>query len=100
MQIPKKDKDTLAYMNELMQILEQNKKAMPQVSKEEAQSELETFALQVFSFADNEDRAGHHSMQIVKAFFDAVLFFEVCSQFGELAGDLQEKQKYAAWKAA
>lgn len=32
-------------------------------------------------------------------FYEASIFFEILLQFGELPPDIQEKQKYASWKA-
>ncbi|XP_028754218.1 protein HOMOLOG OF MAMMALIAN LYST-INTERACTING PROTEIN 5 isoform X2 [Neltuma alba] len=35
-----------------------------------------------------------------KTFYAASIFFEILNQFGALQPDLEQKQKYAAWKAA
>ncbi|CAI5468033.1 unnamed protein product, partial [Closterium sp. Yama58-4] len=35
-----------------------------------------------------------------KTFYAAGIFFEVCRQFGELAPEVEQKQRYAVWKAA
>lgn len=37
---------------------------------------------------------------VVKSFYTAQVLFDVLSQFGELSEELQQKQKYAKWKAA
>ena len=54
MEIPKKDKDTKEFLSGLMQVLETSKKTLPNQSKDEAQSEVEAFALQIFNYADTE----------------------------------------------
>ncbi|PIA38215.1 hypothetical protein AQUCO_02800111v1 [Aquilegia coerulea] len=35
-----------------------------------------------------------------KTFYAASIFFEILNQFGEIQPDLEQKQKYAVWKAA
>ena len=61
---------------------------------------MEAFALQVFAAADNEDRSGHATQQTAHQFYAAYVFMDVCRQWGELASDLEQKIKYAMWKAA
>ncbi|XP_059666456.1 protein HOMOLOG OF MAMMALIAN LYST-INTERACTING PROTEIN 5 [Cornus florida] len=61
---------------------------------------LEGFALNVFTKADKQDRAGRADLNTAKTFYAASIFFEILNQFGELHPDLEQKQKYAAWKAA
>ncbi|KAH9620320.1 hypothetical protein KSS87_021717 [Heliosperma pusillum] len=61
---------------------------------------LEGFALNVFAKADKQDRAGRADLNTAKTFYAASIFFEILNQFGELAPDLEQKQKYAVWKAA
>ncbi|KDO62136.1 hypothetical protein CISIN_1g013480mg [Citrus sinensis] len=61
---------------------------------------LEGFALNVFAKADKQDRAGRADLNTAKTFYAASIFFEILNQFGALQPDLEEKQKYAAWKAA
>ncbi|KAK8643997.1 hypothetical protein V6N13_013274 [Hibiscus sabdariffa] len=61
---------------------------------------LEGFALNVFSKADKQDRAGRADLNTAKTFYAASIFFEIINQFGPLQPDLEQKQKYAVWKAA
>ncbi|XP_055823849.1 protein HOMOLOG OF MAMMALIAN LYST-INTERACTING PROTEIN 5 [Solanum dulcamara] len=61
---------------------------------------VEGFALNVFAKADKQDRAGRADLNTAKTFYAASIFFEILNQFGELQPDLEQKQKYAAWKAA
>ncbi|GLT72845.1 hypothetical protein SLA2020_447440 [Shorea laevis] len=49
---------------------------------------------------DKQDRAGRSDLNTAKTFYAASIFFEIVNQFGVLQPDLEEKQKYAAWKAA
>lgn len=61
---------------------------------------LEGFASSVFAKADKQDRAGRADINTAKTFYAASIFFEILNQFGELQPDLEQKQKYAIWKAA
>ena len=72
---------------------------MEGLSKEDARSLVESFALQVFAAADNEDRTGNATQQTAHQFYSAYVFMDVCRQWGELASDLEQKIKYAMWKA-
>ncbi|KAL3821080.1 hypothetical protein ACJIZ3_006985 [Penstemon smallii] len=44
---------------------------------------------------DSSERAN-----TAKTFYAASIFFEILNQFGEPQPDLEQKQKYAVWKAA
>ncbi|CAE5976000.1 unnamed protein product [Arabidopsis arenosa] len=61
---------------------------------------VEGFALSVFAKADKQDRAGRADLGTAKTFYAAAIFFETLSQFGPVPPDIEQKQKYAAWKAA
>ncbi|KAK9673843.1 hypothetical protein RND81_12G193300 [Saponaria officinalis] len=61
---------------------------------------VEGFALNVFAKADKQDRAGRADLNTAKTFYAASIFFEILHQFGELAPGIEQKQKYALWKAA
>ncbi|KAF3771488.1 Protein-like OF MAMMALIAN LYST-INTERACTING PROTEIN 5 [Nymphaea thermarum] len=61
---------------------------------------VEGFALNVFGKADKQDRAGRADLNTAKTFYAASLFFEILGQFGDLQPDIEQKMKYAAWKAA
>ncbi|KAF7731244.1 hypothetical protein EC973_000660 [Apophysomyces ossiformis] len=101
------NKDTKTYLGQLLDSLEQRKVAL---AGNEAITDdiagyayVENFALKVFLNADNEDRAGNASKKTAKNFLAASTFLELLKTFGELdpeAGvEVEEKIKYAKWKA-
>ncbi|XP_057978082.1 protein HOMOLOG OF MAMMALIAN LYST-INTERACTING PROTEIN 5 [Malania oleifera] len=91
-------KTTNALLISLMNQLEKDKKSL-KLGPEDS-LHLEGFALNVFAKADKQDRAGRADLSTAKTFYAASIFFEILSQFGELQPDLEQKQKYAVWKAA
>ncbi|XP_020223085.1 protein HOMOLOG OF MAMMALIAN LYST-INTERACTING PROTEIN 5 [Cajanus cajan] len=91
-------KTTNALLISLMKQLEKDKKSI-QLGPED-NLYLEGFALNVFAKADKQDRAGRADLNTAKTFYAASIFFEILNQFGPVAPDLEQKQKYAAWKAA
>ena len=95
----RKTKEDEAVASELISWCEKHKAAVASLSKDEARARMEQFALAVFDSADAEDRAGPITARTAAAFFAAVVFMDACNQFGELALDVQQKLKYAAWKA-
>merc|ERR1740129_553197 len=62
---------------------------------------VEQFALQVFGQVDSSDRAGLTDAGTAAQFYAASIFLDVCAQFyeGELPPDLQEKSRYAKFRA-
>ncbi|XP_004491432.1 protein HOMOLOG OF MAMMALIAN LYST-INTERACTING PROTEIN 5 [Cicer arietinum] len=91
-------KTTNALLVSLMKQLEKDKKSV-QLGLED-NLYLEGFALNVFGKADKQDRAGRADLNTAKTFYAATIFFEILNQFGPVQPDLEQKQKYAAWKAA
>ncbi|KAL3508437.1 hypothetical protein ACH5RR_027838 [Cinchona calisaya] len=91
-------KNTNSLLISLMNQLEKDKKSL-QLGPDD-HLHIEGFALNVFSRADKQDRAGRADLNTAKTFYAASIFFEIINQFGELQPDLEQKQKYAAWKAA
>ncbi|GAB4849696.1 hypothetical protein Ancab_004490 [Ancistrocladus abbreviatus] len=91
-------KTTNSLFVSLMNQLEKDKKSLKLGPDDHLH--LEGFALNVFAKADKQDRAGRADLNTAKTFYAASIFFEILNQFGELAPDLEQKQKYAAWKAA
>lgn len=91
-------KTTSSLLVSLMKQLEKDKKSL-KLSPDD-HLHLEGFALNVFAKADKQDRAGRADINTAKTFYAASIFFEILNQFGDLAPDLEQKQKYAAWKAA
>ncbi|KAL6538453.1 Lipoyl synthase, mitochondrial [Orobanche gracilis] len=100
MRIPQKErtKTTNALLVSLMSQLEKDKKSLNLGPDDHLH--VEGFALSVFTKADKQDRAGRADMNTAKTFYAASIFFEILSQFGEVQPDLEQKQKYAVWKAA
>ncbi|KAH1062743.1 hypothetical protein GYH30_005613 [Glycine max] len=91
-------KTTNALLVSLMKQLEKDKKSI-QLGPED-NLYLEGFALNVFGKADKQDRAGRADLTTAKTFYAASIFFEILNQFGAVQPDLEQKQKYAVWKAA
>lgn len=91
-------KTTNSILKSLINQLEKDKKSL-KLSPDD-HLHLEGFALNVFAKADKQDRAGRADLNTAKTFYAASIFFEILNQFGELAPDLEQKQKYAVWKAA
>lgn len=78
-----------------------------------AQAHIENLALKLFTYADNEDRAKHHTKyfefnsfstsqtktyifrNVVKAFYTAGMLLDVCAVFGELNEEVAQQKKYA-----
>ncbi|CAN4102668.1 unnamed protein product [Withania somnifera] len=91
-------KTTNSLLVSLINQLEKDKKSL-QLGPDD-HLHVEGFALNVFVKADKQDRAGRADLNTAKTFYAASIFFEILNQFGELQPDLEQKQKYAAWKAA
>ncbi|GMI63782.1 extensin-like, homolog of mammalian LYST-INTERACTING PROTEIN5 [Hibiscus trionum] len=91
-------KTTNSLLVSLMNQLEKDKKTVKLGPEDNLH--LEGFALNVFSKADKQDRAGRADLNTAKTFYAASIFFEIINQFGPLQPDLEQKQKYAVWKAA
>ncbi|XP_023553360.1 protein HOMOLOG OF MAMMALIAN LYST-INTERACTING PROTEIN 5-like [Cucurbita pepo subsp. pepo] len=91
-------KTTNALLVSLMNQLEKDKKSLSLGPDDSLH--LEGFALSVFAKADKQDHAGRADLNTAKTFYAASIFFEIISQFGPLQPDLEQKRKYAVWKAA
>ncbi|CAK9321801.1 unnamed protein product [Citrullus colocynthis] len=91
-------KTTNALLVSLMNQLEKDKKSLNLGPDDSLH--LEGFALNVFAKADKQDHAGRADLNTAKTFYAASIFFEIISQFGPLQPDLEQKRKYAVWKAA
>ncbi|KAH6835639.1 hydroxyproline-rich glycoprotein family protein [Perilla frutescens var. hirtella] len=100
LKIPQKErtKTTNALLVSLMKQLEKDKKSLTLGPDDHLH--VEGFALNVFSKADKQDRAGRADLNTAKTFYAASIFFDTLNQFSEVQPDLEQKQKYAAWKAA
>ncbi|KAJ4826014.1 hypothetical protein Tsubulata_023004 [Turnera subulata] len=91
-------KTTNALLVSLMNQLEKDKKSVKLGPEDNLH--VEGFALSVFGKADKQDRAGRADLNTAKTFYAASIFFEILNQFGALQPDIEQKQKYAVWKAA
>lgn len=100
MKLKGSDPNATAFVKQMLVDLENSKKTLPAMSREEAHQHVEAFALRVFAHADNEDRSGKASKKTVLSFVAAYIFLEITSQFDDLMPDIEEKIKYAKWKAA
>ncbi|GJP34656.1 hypothetical protein CLOM_g19071 [Closterium sp. NIES-68] len=100
LKVPGKErsKEVNALLVSIMGRLEKDKAAL-QLSPDDG-LHVEGFAQRVFSKADKQDRAGRADMATAKTFYAAGIFLEVCKQFGDLAPEVEQKQRYAVWKAA
>ena len=94
------DKIGESYILKLLDTLEESKKALGDQVGSDGEMKMVAFAHEIFSKADDEDRAGNASKNTARTFFAAVQFFDVLRQFGELTPDVVEKEKYAKVKAA
>ncbi|XP_071730247.1 protein HOMOLOG OF MAMMALIAN LYST-INTERACTING PROTEIN 5-like [Rutidosis leptorrhynchoides] len=91
-------KTTNSLLVSLMKQLEKDKKSL-QLGPDD-HLHVEGFASNVFAKADKQDRAGRADLNTAKTFYAASIFFEILNQFSDVQADLEQKQKYAAWKAA
>ncbi|KAK4491752.1 hypothetical protein RD792_002527 [Penstemon davidsonii] len=110
-------KTTNALLVSLMNQLEKDKNSLKLGPDDHLH--VEGFALNVFAKADKQDRAGRADLfenfldlfsysylvifflwNAAKTFYAASIFFEILNQFGEVQLDLEQKHKYAVWKAA
>ncbi|XP_013421856.1 vacuolar protein sorting-associated protein VTA1 homolog [Lingula anatina] len=103
MQLDRTSPECKDFLFKLMDLLEQTKQTLEDnealTNEVVGQAHLENYALKVFLFADNEDRAGRFSKNVVKSFYTAGMLFDVLSVFGELSEDIENNQRYAKWKA-
>ncbi|XP_068199209.1 vacuolar protein sorting-associated protein VTA1 homolog isoform X2 [Antennarius striatus] len=60
---------------------------------------IENYALKMFLYADNEDRAGRFHKNMIKSFYTASLLLDVLSVFGDISEENLQHRKYARWKA-
>lgn len=101
--VHKGDPVAKAYLNELMDKLQQMKRTLKEEeamsSDVVAQVHIEDVALRLFKHADEQDRAARFDRNMIKAFFTSSHIFTTLKQFGELSDEVESKMKYAKWKA-
>ncbi|OWF45848.1 vacuolar protein sorting-associated protein VTA1 homolog [Mizuhopecten yessoensis] len=103
MEIDRQSPDCRSFLVALMEYMETMKTSMQDeaiTNEVVGQAHVEDYALKVFLFADNEDRAGRFNKNVVKSFYSSGMLFDVLSVFGEPAEDIEKNKKYAKWKAA
>ncbi|CEG39439.1 hydroxyproline-rich glycoprotein [Plasmopara halstedii] len=88
------------YLLSLMDRLENEKKSLPEFTQEEGKEICEDFATEIFSKADDEDRAGKANKSTARTFYAAGTFFDILTQFGDIPEDIVEKRRYCKYKAA
>lgn len=103
MKIDSKNPECRKFLCKLMDQLEAMKK---QFGDNEAitqeivgSAHVENYALKMFLYADNEDRAGQFHKNMIKSFYTASLLIDVLTVFGELTDENVQHRKYARWKA-
>uniref|UniRef100_A0A8C5SXL8 Vesicle trafficking 1 n=1 Tax=Laticauda laticaudata TaxID=8630 RepID=A0A8C5SXL8_LATLA len=103
MKIDSKNPECRKFLCKLMDQLEAMKK---QLDDNEAITQeivgcahVENYALKMFLYADNEDRAGQFHKNMIKSFYTASLLIDVLTVFGELTDENIQHRKYARWKA-
>lgn len=69
------------------------------VDDEQSRAYILQFSMKVFLAADNEDRAGQASKKTARMFLVAGQFLECMRAFGEPPHEIEERIKYAKWKA-
>lgn len=88
------------YLLSLMDRLENEKNKLPDFTQEEGKEICEDFAMEIFSKADDEDRAGVANKSTARTFYAAGTFFDILNQFGGISEDVVEKRRYCKYKAA
>ncbi|XP_066915139.1 vacuolar protein sorting-associated protein VTA1 homolog [Clytia hemisphaerica] len=63
------------------------------------QAHLENITVNLFTWADGEDRKANFNKNVVKAFYSSSLLYDVLTQFSELSEECSMQQRYAKWKA-
>ncbi|KAM9355177.1 vacuolar protein sorting-associated protein VTA1 homolog isoform 2-T2 [Pholidichthys leucotaenia] len=103
MKLDSKTPECRKFLVKLMDQLETMKKELSDnesISQEVVgNAHIENYALKLFLYADNEDRAGRFHKNMIKSFYSASLLLDVLSVFGELSEENIQHRKYARWKA-
>ncbi|XP_071997089.1 vacuolar protein sorting-associated protein VTA1 homolog isoform X2 [Engystomops pustulosus] len=103
MKIDSKSPECRKFLSKLMDQLEIQKKELgdcDSITQEIVGSaHVENYALKMFLYADNEDRAGRFHKNMIKSFYTASLLLDALTVFGELSEENIQHRKYARWKA-
>ncbi|TRY64098.1 hypothetical protein TCAL_12595 [Tigriopus californicus] len=104
LKLDKGSKEAKAVLIPLMDWLEKEKKVLAGheaiTSEVVASAYIENYAFKLFAWADQQDRDGQFSKNVVKSFYSAGILFDVLTVFGELTPENAHAHKYAKWKAA
>lgn len=99
-----KTAETEAFITKLMDELEAEKEMYrdePAIHDDsKAAAVILPFAMKIFLAADNQERAGQVSKKTGKLFLVASQFLELLRDLSEIPPEIEEKIKYAKWKAA
>nr|XP_006008177.2 PREDICTED: vacuolar protein sorting-associated protein VTA1 homolog [Latimeria chalumnae] len=94
MKLDSKSPECRKFLSKLMDQLETMKKQLSDndsITQEVVgNAHVENYALKMFLYADNEDRAGRFHKNMIKSFYTASLLIDVLAVFGELS---EEKRK-------
>lgn len=103
MKLDSKTPDCRKFLIKLMDQLETMKKELSDnesITQEVVgNAHVENYALKMFLYADNEDRAGRFHKNMIKSFYTSSLLIDVLTVFGELSDENIQHRKYARWKA-
>ncbi|XP_064412096.1 vacuolar protein sorting-associated protein VTA1 homolog isoform X2 [Latimeria chalumnae] len=103
MKLDSKSPECRKFLSKLMDQLETMKKQLSDndsITQEVVgNAHVENYALKMFLYADNEDRAGRFHKNMIKSFYTASLLIDVLAVFGELSEENIQHRKYARWKA-
>lgn len=94
------DPAAMRFVTGLLEKCETAKATLPPDEDGAHRALVVEFALSVFDRADSEDRAERATKDTALTFYAAMCFLEVCSVFGPLGDELEERLRYAKWKAA
>lgn len=99
-----KPPEVTAFLVSIMEWLEEAKKIHADVegitNSTVAQALIEEYVLQLFNYADIQDKAENFCKNVVKAFYTTGILIDTLQQFGTLSEEMYNKRKYAKWKAA
>lgn len=96
-----KDPETVGqFLLGLIETLESAKEKIS-ISRDEGEQIVYKFAMDVFARADAEDRGPSGAGKATaRTFYAASVFMDTLKQFGERGDEVDEKCRYAKWKAA
>lgn len=98
-----KTSEETSFLSKLIDWLESTKKELHDneaiTNDIAAQAHLENWALQLFLYADKNDRASNFGKNVIQTFYTAGLLYDILTVFGDLTDEAAQNRKYAKWKA-